>query len=217
MNALQFPNAQIPLFGDETDDQTFIEKVSDVINGMLLDTKVAGISVVKIRDWFGPKWLGFSGKKLGAIGIHKYVLTLPPFHPHRVLSQRFYAYHADSLAYEKVWPPFRLHIKQPSEKNFERRVGKYLPSGALVWYSSDSARTGQGALMIYVTIERFRCGYFGLERADDLPWRARSYYIEQRTIPIEVFESWRHGGRAERLGIDVPKFGSSIVEQMNQL
>ncbi len=202
MNVLQFPDTQIPVFGDETDDETFIEIVSDVVNGMLLATKVAGVSVVKIRDWFGPKWLGFSGKKLGALGISAARLTIPPFHPNRVLSQKFYAYHADSLAYEKVWPPFLLHIHQHSEDNFKRRVAKYIPSGALVWYSSDSARTGNGALMIYVTIDKqFRCGYFRLERDHDGIWRARSYAKGSRQIPIEIFESWQRIGRAERLNI----------------
>ena len=200
MNALDSP-APIPIFGDETDDELFLEIVDDAVNGMLLQTKVAGVSVVKIRDWFGPKWLGFSGKKLGAVGVRSVPLTIPPFHPHRVLSQRFYAYHADSLAYEKVWPPFRLHLRQSSEENFKRRMAQYLYSGAFVWYSSDSARTGQGALMIYVTIAKnFRCGYFGLERADDGQWRARSFRVNSREIPLEVFELWRNAGRAARLG-----------------
>lgn len=137
MNALQFPDTQIPIFSDETDDETFIEIVSDVVNGMLLDTKGAGVSVVKIRDWFGPKWLGFSGKKLGAFGVRAIPLTIPPFHPNRVLSQRFYAYSPDLLSYEKVWPPFSLHIQQPSEENFRRRFYNYCYSGAFVWYSSD--------------------------------------------------------------------------------
>lgn len=200
MNALRFPDAQIPIFGDETDDETFTEIVSDVVNGMLLDAKVAGISVVKIRDWFGPKWLGFTGKKLGAFGVHDFPVAIPPFHPNRVLSQRFYAYHSNSLTYEKIWPPFRLHIHQHSEDNFERRLYKYFRSGAFAWYSSDSARTGQGALMIYVTIEKnIRCGYFGLERVGDRCWRARSHALSGRQIPIEVFENWQREGRAERL------------------
>ena len=200
MNALRFSNAQIPIFGDETDDQMFIETVSDVVNGMLLDTKIAGISVVKIRDWFGPKWLGFSGKKLGALGIHSYPITVPPFHPNRVLSQRFYAYHPDSMAYEKVWPPFRLHLHQSSEENLKRRFNDYFYSGAFVWYSSDSARTGNGALMIYVTRQnQILCGYFASQRANDGRWVAQSHRINRRHIPIELFQNWQHQGRAERL------------------
>ena len=201
MNALQFPNAQIPVFGDETDDQTFIETVSEVVNGMLLDTKVAGISVVKIRDWFGPKWLGFSGKKLGAFGVHDFPVAIPPFHPNRVLSQRFYAYHSDSTAYEKVWPPFYLHVHQHSEDNFKRRFYKYIYSGAFVWYSSDSARTGNGALMIYVTIkDNIRCGYFELKRTNNRRWVAQSHRIHRRHIPIEVFQIWQREGHDEHLG-----------------
>jgi hypothetical protein len=38
--------------------------------------------VVKIDNWFGKRWLGFSGKALGALGVRKKKLTLPPFHPH---------------------------------------------------------------------------------------------------------------------------------------
>ncbi len=120
MDLLEFSKAQIPLFGDETDDAIFLETADDIINGMLLETKVAGISVVKIRDWFGPKWLGFAGKKMGAIRIYGLPLRMPPFHPKRVLSQRFYVFNPDSLVYEKNWPPFRLHPEQPSEQNLER-------------------------------------------------------------------------------------------------
>ncbi len=200
MNALQFSNAQIPLFGDETDDAMFLEAVGDTLNGMLLETKVAGVSVVKIRDWFGPKWLGFSGKKLGAVAVHKLPLTLPPFHPNRVLSQRFYAFNADSLAYEKVWPPFRLHIQQPSEQNTDRRFNNFIASGALVWVSSDSARTGNGALMIYATRhQQILCGYLGLARLENGEWCARSHSMAGRQIPLELFESWSEIGRAARL------------------
>lgn len=178
MNALQPSNAQIPLFGDETDDAIFLETIGDIFNGMLLETKVAGISLVKIRDWFGPKWLGFSGKIMGAIGVNAAELTLPPFNPKRVLSQRSYAFNPNSLAYEKSWLPFRLHPEQSSQENFHRRFAHYVSSGAFVWYSSDSARTGNGALMIYVTRhQQILSGYLGLTRLQSGKWEVERAFL----------------------------------------
>lgn len=200
MNALQSLDTQIPVFGDETDDAAFLEIVSDTVNGMLLETKVAGVSFVKIRDWFGPKWLGFSGKKMGAFGVHDYPLNIPPFNPNRVLSQRFYVFSPDSMSYERNWPPFRLHPNQPSEENFHRYFARYVGSGAFIWYSSDSTRTGNGALMIYLTRhEKILSGYLGLERASNGEWKARSFRVEGRDIPLELFKRWQESGRTVRL------------------
>jgi hypothetical protein len=143
--------------------------------------------------------LVFPGKKMGAFGVHGVPLTMPPFNPNRVLSQRFYALNPDSLAYERNWPPFRLHPEQPSEENFHRHFKNCAGSGAFVWYSSDSARTGNGALMIYVTRHKqVLCGYLGLERGKNDEWVARSYCVEGRQIPLELLERWGEAGRDAR-------------------
>ena len=71
--------------------------------------------VVKIDHWFGKRWLGFSGKAIGKLGVRKRKLTLPPFIPSRVMSVRRFT------ATGKAAGRFpRIHRWQRSGDNLQR-------------------------------------------------------------------------------------------------
>ncbi len=58
--------------------------------------------------------------------------------------------------------------------------------------------------MIYVTRHRqILSGYLGLSRLKNGEWSARSYCVEGRQIPLELFQSWGEIGRTARLAPDV--------------
>lgn len=80
--------------------------------------------------------------------------TLPPFHPSRVLSQKFYTWNPIEEDYWAIDRGGYLHIYQNSEDNFRRQIRHRFPSTMYVWYCNDTARTGQGSLMVYVYTER---------------------------------------------------------------
>jgi hypothetical protein len=106
------------------------------------------VFIVKIDSWFGPRWLSFSCKVMGAFGV-SYLddLVIPPFVPRRVMSQRSYERAGDHLV--EVHGATPLHIRQSSEANLRRRLKGRHPHAALFWWSGNTRSTGRGALMVY--------------------------------------------------------------------
>jgi len=188
----------IPFFGDETDDAEYIQLVSDISNGLLVQSKVAGVFTVKIRDWFGPKWLGFAGKVMGALGVHqRLTVSLPPFHPNRVLSQRFYSWHPEEGQYVKAWPPVHLHVYQESSRNLKRYLKNHVESGALIWFTSGSKDSGNGALMVYLRKQDTTAiFYIGMTRGKN-GWSYRNEMVSD----IEL-STWQAIGQKERLKLE---------------
>ena len=77
------------------DSAEFMKKVQALALGVARDYEPARLYVVRIDNWFGPKWMRFAGKftagKGFAIGVHKTTLHVPPFVPHRVIAERVFA------------------------------------------------------------------------------------------------------------------------------
>lgn len=110
--------------------------------------------VVRIDNWFGDRWAGFAGKILGAAGVHHHDNpTLPPFVPSRVVRQDCFRFSPDEQRWVRDESAEALHIEQPSEANFRRRVDEMLPTSALVWFSDNSATSRRGSVMAYVPSE----------------------------------------------------------------
>jgi hypothetical protein len=72
----------------QDDSPDFIDIVEGLVNGLLIGDAPPSLMLIKIDNWFGSKWLGFSGKILGALGVSMGKLTIPPFVPNHVLSER---------------------------------------------------------------------------------------------------------------------------------
>src|SRR5438874_12134532 len=54
-----------PEFDDASD---FVTKVEQAVNGIIRRHAPEAIFLIKIDNFFGSKWLGFSGKFMGALG-----------------------------------------------------------------------------------------------------------------------------------------------------
>lgn len=98
------------------------------------------LHIVEVRDWFGPNWLGFEGKVLGAAGVHsrdREPLIVPPFHPNRIRDARWY----ERASLHQPWtsvdrPP--LNIEQTSEANLRRPFDRIAgPRTVAVWLGGD--------------------------------------------------------------------------------
>ncbi len=78
------------------DSSEFMEKVQAHVVGLARDHEPARLHVVRIDNWFGPKWMHFAGKftagKGFAIGVHKTTLHVPLFVPHRAVAERAFAH-----------------------------------------------------------------------------------------------------------------------------
>jgi hypothetical protein len=169
---------------EPTDDPGFLEWVQAVVVGVRREAATDQTFVVKIDHWFGRRWLGFSGKALGAIGVRKRKLTLPPFVPSRVRSVR------------RFWPKSvrpgrfpRIHRWQRSGENLQRYVDVVVLDSHVFWYSGGTAHLDRASFMAYVsTPDGHWPWYVGLRRTNQ--WRV----VETMGIGPPEIEAFRTRG-----------------------
>jgi hypothetical protein len=136
----------------ETDDPKYFERVTGIVRAVIDSERPEQYFVIRVKNWFGKKWLRFSGKAVGRVPILSPNLTLPPFVPSRVLSEICYKRSAGGC---ELSPSKRLHITQESSTNLHRPIARLLPLGTILfWISSESQQQGRGALMVYLLTGR---------------------------------------------------------------
>jgi hypothetical protein len=156
---------------DPTDDAQYLNWVESVVGKVEGRFSTDQTYVVKIDNWFGKRWLGFSGRSLGVFEFRKPRLTLPPFVPSRVLSQQRFSH---TQARTDPW----LHVWQSSGQNLQRYVDVLVQDSNVFWYSGGSGRNDRASFMAYVsTPDGFWPWYVGLQRTDC--WRV----VETLGIP----------------------------------
>jgi hypothetical protein len=132
------------------DSGEFMRKVQALVVGVARDYEPARLYVVRIDNWFGPKWMHFAGKftagKGFAIGVHKTTLHVPPFVPHRAVAERVFA--GPNFNEVVIKPP--LHIECTSELALTRRITDVDKEAAFVWFSSKSEVQKRGSIMVYL-------------------------------------------------------------------
>ena len=142
----------IGLSVNDDDDPVFIRLAQRLIHGVVATHKPAAYCVVRIDNWFGERWLNFSGKILGALGVRKAIKpTFPPFVPNRIKSYALFNWNAKQDDYEDVEEPCQVHKWQRSEANLYNYVGNNYPNAAFFWFSSSSKLNGRGSFMSYVS------------------------------------------------------------------
>jgi hypothetical protein len=134
------------------DSAEFIRKVQALVVGVARDYMPARLYVIRIDNWFGPKWMHFAGKftagKDFAIGVHKKILHVPPFVPHRVVAEQVFK---GPEYWETVAKP-PLHIRCTSELALTRRIADVDKEAAFVWFSSESEVWKRGSIMVYLPV-----------------------------------------------------------------
>lgn len=147
---------------DARDDPEFLAWVERVIAGVESRFKTDQCYVVKIDNWFGQRWLGFSGKSLGVLGISKLRLTLPPFVPSRVVSQQQFL-SEDT----RPGPQQRMHVWQRSGENLQRYADIVVHKASVFWYSGSTKENNRASFMAYVlTPEGHWPWYIGLHKTE---------------------------------------------------
>src|SRR5262245_40999643 len=99
------------------DAEGFVAQVELLANGIVNHHRVPELFLIKIDNWFGPKWLNFCGQWLGAVGVWKRPVSIPPFVPNRVLWQRQLC----APEYVDCDPAFELHLAMPSAEAMQRK------------------------------------------------------------------------------------------------
>lgn len=114
---------------DPQDADAFTHEVEAVANGLMRVHAPRSVHLIKVSSWFGFKWLGFSGKALGAVGVWREPVTVPPFVPSRIVSQRRFA-SPNYLEGEEGAP---VHMKVSGTKALRRTLSiRFVVSVAVV-------------------------------------------------------------------------------------
>jgi hypothetical protein len=156
-----------------TDDPEFMKRVDTLIRGSVYWSNPSQVYITKIDHWFGDRWLGFSGKVFGALGVWESEsnLTLPPFIPSRVVEQLYLERDNSIGKYVNAGMPRTvLHRKQHSEQNLLRRVSQIAANGAFFWFSGETRNSGRGTLMAYLPTVDTHWPWF-VEFKLDKDWR----------------------------------------------
>jgi len=178
----------------ETDDEArFIAMINNAVRGACALARPEDVRTVKIDNWFGEKWFNFSGKAVGALGVPGSELHIPPFHPNRVVSERYVAFRADGTLEE--WREMEtIHPDQTSASNLHRSrtIEAFADSRLFAWYSGRTIANGRGSLMVYAYIDTEASGwYVELIRSDDV-W----IVSRRKSISMEEWSRLIESGRA---------------------
>ncbi len=139
------------------DSVEFIEKAQAIAIGIAQDFLPTRLYAVRIDNWFGPRWMHFAGTaivgKVGrfpaiGVGLHKAILHVPPFVPHRVVEERVFV----GPAFEEMVVAAPLHIECPSKQALSRRIADIDKEAAFLWFSGDSEAQGRGSVMVYLPV-----------------------------------------------------------------
>lgn len=160
----------VPIAPMENDDEHFLVLVSRIASTTIRDLRPTDVFVTRINHWFDHKWLGFSGKVLGALGVHKRKrLTIPPFMPRRVASHHSYTVGAGLASYCVASVP-PLHRHQQSSDNLTRFIDRVSQSAVFIWFSGGTADADQGSVMVYSVHAESQSGWYAsFRRTND--WR----------------------------------------------
>jgi hypothetical protein len=88
----------------------------------------------------------FTAGKHAAIGVHKTRLHVPPFVPHRVVSQRVFV----GPDYQETVATAPLHIECPSKQALSRRIEDIDKDAAFLWLGGESEVQRRGSVMVYL-------------------------------------------------------------------
>jgi hypothetical protein len=130
------------------DSAEFMGKARALAIGVARDSEPARLYVIRIDNWFGPRWMLFAGKAIGLVGVHKTRLHIPPFVPSRVVEQRVFV----GPDYEETVAAAPLHIECPSKQALSRRIADIDKDAAFLWFSAESEAQKRGSVMVYLPV-----------------------------------------------------------------
>lgn len=148
-------------------DSGFVQIVERALNDVLEHSRPGEVYVVQVDGWFDYKWQQFSATVMHEIAVWRNELTLPPFHPSRVLSEKCFRRSFDLGSYELISAK-PLHINQGSAENLKRSVRDVSSSGVFAWYSQVSKGSDRASLMLYTVDASDASGWYaGFTKKDE--------------------------------------------------
>lgn len=134
----------------EDDDPEFVAIVELVVRGVSGFHKPRQFQVFRINNWFGPKWLGFCARVVGAAGFRNFTnVVVPPFVQNRLTAQSLFVCRPDGQ-YEYSGDGPQIHHVGKSSENFKNLVRVRTPETMLFWFSGNTKKNKRGSLMAYM-------------------------------------------------------------------
>lgn len=170
------------------DAPEFIAKVNLLLNSLLNEHQPKDVYMIRIDNWFGEKWVTFSGKVLGALEVWNQNLVIPPFHPNRVLEESNFQKSEDGTFHLRQIEQKKIHRLQASSDNLSRKISAVSKDGLFLWFSSQSKTNQRGSAMAYVVKNvEFREVY--LELAAGKTWHISESIGLTRTLFDDVMKA----------------------------
>jgi hypothetical protein len=185
------------------DDPAFLAVIDRIVGALTVRIQPQDVRLVHIDNWFGPKWLRYSGKGVVAfpqgyevnilVALDEHYqeqLTFPPFTRNRIVSEHHFA-RTPNGTYEEQCPSHLVHRRRfrRKEQRLHRRVADFSTCGLFTWYSSGTGANDRGSLMVYAS----------------KPGATEAWYVG--------FRRRAEGWRVERVnGIDAGKVDALITE-----
>jgi hypothetical protein len=172
---------------NETDDVHFLSQVDRLVRGIVALHQPQRFVVVQIDNWFGPRWLRFAGKAVGALGIRDYHnVIIPPFVPNRVIAQSLFE-KTDGVRYSFAGEGPQVHREHSSSENLTYRAKIQFPETALFWFSGGTRQNGRGSLMGYTPSPEKYWGWY-LELTLERDWNV-SKQVDFHESELQVAKS----------------------------
>lgn len=134
----------------ENDDPDFLLCATELVHGIVEGMAPPRYQTFRIDNWFGPKWLGFCGKLVGAVGVANFrEVVVPPFVQHRLTAQSLFV-REDDGKYSHQGDGTQIHNIGTSESNFKNYARDAAPDTTLFWISGNSIPNRRGSIMSYM-------------------------------------------------------------------
>lgn len=133
----------------DNDDPVFMRCATELVHGIVGGMALPRFQTFRIDNWFGPKWLGFCGKLVGAVGFVNYHnVVIPPFVQNRITAQSQFVRNDDgSYSHQGAGP--QIHNIGRSESNFKNYARDAAPDTTLFWISGNTTANRRGSIMCY--------------------------------------------------------------------
>jgi hypothetical protein len=174
------------------DDPRFVSCAEKLVAAAAALGAQRDIVVVRIDNWFGLRWLRFpnrqyrgrwrplGGRPHGVLTVKKLrepACFIPPFHPHRVLSEERFELHENGVVQGPFEPREPLHRMYTPKMKRERTFDEACEPGIYAWCSGNTKANDRAALMVYThAIDGTSAWYAEFRRVD--------YWRVSRHVPI---------------------------------
>ncbi len=158
------------------DAEPFVFIVERVANAICEAYDAPRLRLVRLDNWFGPRWLRFAcnirGHALKHVAVGMWSaessVRVPPFVPNRVVSDQLWERRGERWAVRAA-DGQPLHVQQPGVANDARLVRVVAPGEVLLWFSGATQANGRGSLMAYIPADRGYLTWY-VELAGDRNW-----------------------------------------------